>query len=404
MTDDGGGERVDGETVRTFREARELSQGRLDVDHDDVLPTAAIVRDDAHRQLLHFMQRSWDGSGSDDLPNDFWDTKFGRHALEQAGTRTMTQAVNDGNISQTSYMTGLPSYRSDVSGLHALQQLGDWLFHSEQCKLIYIAALMGRGKTDLSCLMMEVVNWQYQRIQASADEFDRVENELPFPEFAANFAVNATDDGVHVEEIRTERALLDWAEGGSSDDIRWFIFDEASTELTAQSGANAQNVAETFAPFVKKMRKKGINLIVIGHDKNDVHPAVRALADYVDKPSLKSAEFYAGISNREPTGELFTVDGVPETSWEYDTDDTAEWTWMAEEDEGDGGVPMVPESEVVTDDELRDMRDERMARVYDATDVSQSALADAFGVSQTTVSNAIRSFENNTSQQQAAGD
>lgn len=366
------------DVATSFRELREYAMGNLDVDHDHLHPLAGLIDDDEVREVLGFMAENYEPS--EEMPKDFWETAFAEKALRKFATEIATQAIDEGNLSQVSYITGLPSYESDVSGLQATNQLVDWLVHSEQCKLVYLAALMGRGKTDLSLLFMEVINDHFQRLQRSVgDEVDVEE-----PEFAANFWVDAGEDA-HVKTIDNYDDLLEWAERGNSEMERWFIFDEASTELTAQSGKNAQDVAETFAPFVKKMRKMGVNMIVIGHDKGDVHVAIRSIADFVDKTGLKTASFYAGIKQREPTGHLFDLDGLPPTSWEFDTDDTADWDWCEETQESI--------EQGISDEEFRDWRDKRIARLYSQTDVSQQDLANAMGLSQSAVSTAIKRIE-----------
>lgn len=374
-------EALDADKVASFRELREYARGRLDVEHHDVHPIAGLIDDDDVREALMFMAENYSPTRADleaGMPRSFWETALARKAIRKHATSVATSAVADGNLTQVSYVTGLPSYESDVSGLHAINQLADWLVHSEQTKLIYLAALMGRGKTDLSLTFLEVVDDHYRRLRRSVEDAQIV------PEFAANFHVEAPD--VDVAHIDNYDDLVEWGERGSSAEERWFVFDEASTELTAQSGANAQNVAETMAPFVKKMRKMGINMIVIGHDKGDVHVAIRSLADFVDKTGLKSASFYAGIKQREPTGHLFDVNGIPPTSWTFDTDDTADWDWCLEDGEGEVASG-------ISEDEMRAFRDERMARLYALTDVSQKQIATAFDVSQKTVSRAVNSIE-----------
>lgn len=375
-------EALDADKVASFRELREYARGRLDVEHHDVHPIAGLIDDDDVRDVLAFMAENYDPSREDldaGMPRSFWDTSLARKAVRKHATRVATEAVRDGNLTQVSYVTGLPSYESDVSGLHAINQLADWLIHSEQTKLVYLAALMGRGKTDLSLTLLEIIDDHYRRVRRSVEDFSTV------PEFAANFHVEADGDA-EVAHIDNYDDLVEWGERGSSDDERWFVFDEASTELTAQSGANAQNVAETMAPFVKKMRKMGINMVVIGHDKGDVHVAIRSLADFVDKTGLKSASFYAGIKKREPTGHLFDVDGIPATSWSFDTDDTADWDWCLEDGED------APVSGV-SDEEMKEMRDERMARLYALTGISQEKIGKAFDVSPATVSRAVRAYD-----------
>jgi len=356
----------------TQREFREYARGNLDVDHHDVHPIAGLIQDDDVRDVLMFMAENYepprnaDGTIVDGFPRSFWETDFARRATKKFTTETASKAVQEDNVSQLSYITGLPSYQSDVSGLHAIEQLADWLVNSEQCKLVYLAALMGAGKTDLSCLMLEVINYNYERVAETVEE----DVELPRPEFAANFEVDA-GDAATVRHIDNYDDLVEWGEQGSSDDDRWFIFDEASTELTAQSGANAQDVAEIFAPFVKKMRKMGINMVVIGHDRGDVHVAIRSLADYVDKRDLKTASFYAGISNREPIEHLFDLGGIPETSWQFDTDDTADWSWGSAVDDGE------PADLGLSEEEVKEEIAERAARLYVQTELTQQQVANA---------------------------
>jgi len=395
------------EMVNTFREAREYARGELDVEHSDIHPIAGLIDDDDVREMLVFMAETYDrgflaeqiddlddvdmtrAEIVDEMPRSFWQTDFARETIRKYATEVSTRAIAEGNFTQTAFLAGLPSYKSDVSGLHAIHQLREWLVHSEQCKLIYLAALMGRGKTDLACTFYEVVHDHYARLRDAAREQDGMdESNVPVPEFAANFDVSTPDHvDAEVREIRSEREMLEWAEGGDSSQVRWFIFDEASTALTAQSGANAQKVAENMAPFVKRMRKLGINMIVIGHDKGDVHVAIRSLADFVDKTGLKTASFYSGITNREPSGHLFDVAGIPPTSWDFDTDDMAEWEWIADED-GEGG----DEPDGWTDDELKHEIEERGARLWDAidelnqSDVAQNLSNDEISISASGVS------------------
>lgn len=379
-------ERVVGDVgdMGAYRELREYARGGLDVEHHDVHPIAGLIPDDEVRDVLISMADVYDPRYYDDhddvegsLPPSFWETPFARRAIERFGTEAAQEAIENGDLQTVSYIAGLPSYESDVSGLHAINQLVDWLVHSEQCKLVYMAALMGRGKTDLAVTFLQLIHDHFRRISRSVEDAD-----VPTPEFAANFEVTTPDgEGVDVREINEWPELQEWAEQGSSDEERWFIFDEASTELTAQSGANAQDVAETMAPFVKKMRKCGVNMIVIGHDKGDIHVAIRSMADFVDKTGLKTASFYAGINKREPQGHMFDVAGIPQTSWGFDTDDMADWSWGDEREEDP--IEIV---EGMTDDEFKDELAERGARLWKQTELSQRKVAQALSNDEISVS------------------
>lgn len=379
-----------------IRELREYSRGTLDVEHQDVAPIAGLVEDEQLRDVLMFLSEIYDPSADEALPSSFWDTKLARRAVKQEATEAAATAVREGDGNRAAYLTGVPSYRSDVSGVHAMRELGDWLVHSEKCKLIYIAALMGRGKTDMALLALESVVHQYERakrvIRESEDLDDEAAEDVPIPEVAANFYFEPRGTAIPVEttSINSYPELVEWIEAGDVDEVRWFIFDEASTELTAQSGSNSQKVAEKVAPLIKKMRKNGVNMIVIGHDAQDVHPAIRELADFVDKPTLKSADFYAGVSEREPVGHLFSVDGLPQTSWDYNTDDMAEWVWS--DDAAGPEAHLVDEAEVesMIEDELREYRNQRIRDVYERTDLGQADVGEVFGgLTQPTVANIL---------------
>jgi len=319
-------EEIEERSRRIAGELRRYAQGDLDVPHDDLSRAAALIADSDVLDMMLFAQRGYNRHRDRDDP-DFWETEWAQRRIERYASKLATEAVSQGNESQLSYLIGDPSYSNDVSGLHTTRRIEDWLCNSEQCKLIYIAGLMGRGKTDWLLSMFEVIHWHYQRVSEEIGEFGGSQEDVPAPEFASNFRVEPDPAGVDCQQINNYNHLIEWAEDGNSEMERWFAFDEASTELTAQSGAVAQKVAEVFAPFVKKMRKLGVNLIVVGHDRGDVHVAIRSMADFVAKPGLKKATVYEGIRDRDPYGELFSLDNIPETTWGYHTDDMAVWDW-----------------------------------------------------------------------------
>lgn len=365
-----------------LRELRQYALGDLDVDHDQVHPAAGLVEDPDVRHLLAFCEEVYDPNAHPDLPRDFWDTTFAERILRREAGETAAKAVAQADVNRAAYLTGLPSYESDVSGMDAVDRLSEWLIESEKCKLIYIAALMGRGKTALAVKFYELI-WRYwHRVDRATEE------ETPTPELAANFDIYPSRSGVDVELIQSWPDLQEWADRGDSDDERWFIFDEASTELTAQSGANAQDVAETMGPFVKKMRKKGVNMVVIGHDRGDVHVAIRSMADFVHKSTLKKASFFEGIKKREPIGHILSVSGLPDSAWEFDTDDMASWEWGDREAQEE-----LREDLDYSEEDLREIRNRRIVRLYWGTDLSQSDLSDYFDIGQPTISSIISEWD-----------
>jgi hypothetical protein len=378
----------------TQREFREYARGQLNVEHLDVHPIAGLGIPEDKRQALMFAADVYeppkhpDGSKVEGFPRDFWNTSFARRAVKKHTTDAATEAVEKDNVSQLATMVGDPSHQNDISGLKTTNKLVDWLINTEQCKVIYCAATMGRGKTDWSLLLLELIEHQYRQAKQMQDS-----DNIPTPEFATNFKVETPDHiDAQIQEFHNYDNFLEWAEDGSSDDVRWFIFDEASTELTAQSGANAQKVAEVFAPFVRKMRKSGINMITIGHDKSDVHPAIRAVASYIHKPDVKVAKIYEGVKNREPYGHYLTLDGVPPTSWSYNTDDVAEWDWGSQVDDGPDVEELDNSDKHISKEEWIKQRNDWMASMHEAG-LSYADVGQVFDLSGEGARKAIKRFD-----------
>ena len=362
----------------TQREFREYALDNLEVDHSDVHPIAGLGIPPEIRRVLMFMADNYsppryeDGRVVEGYPRDFWETDLAQRAVRKHATDTATTAVREDNVSQLATMVGQPSHDSDISGLHEIADLEDWLVQNEDCMLIYIASLMGRGKTDFASLIFELIDHHYQRLRDSIDDYSTV------PEFAANFALDpASGSDAEVDLVNDYPTLRsEWFqdEGSSADDVRWFIFDEASSELTAQNAANAQKVVERMGSLVKKMRKHGVNLIVIGHDRQDVHPAIRSMCKYIDKTSKKQAKIYEGIQQREPYNLQLEIGGIPETSWSYDTNDSAVWSWGDGIEDDDVGMDPEEVSEYVKDQMIL-----QATRAYlDHDSLTQSDAADLF--------------------------
>lgn len=375
---------VDGQgSYGPMRELREYAQGKLDVDHHDVSPVTGLVRDEQIREFLVFANQIYDPTAHQDLPSSFWETELAKRAVEQHATETASEAIESGDKNTAAFLAGIPNYSRDMSGADAQDELEDWLCHEDPAKVVYLAALMGRGKTSFAVRCMQTVHRHYTRARKIAEETDGLDpSNVPDPEFATNFRVDVPDD-VDWQLIDNYDDLVEWTEAGSSEDVRWFWFDEASSELTAQDGANAQRVVRLMGSLVKKMRKNGVNMGVVGHDKGDVHVLFRSMADFVHKPELKRVVVYEGIENREPVNPKFSLRSVPDASWDFNTEDMADWRWESD----DGDEIEVPPG-YVPEDDLRDLKYRLLARIYYTTDLSYAKLADRANVGKGTVSTA----------------
>jgi predicted XRE-type DNA-binding protein len=337
----------DGRDVsRSIRELRQYARDDLaEVDHSDAHPWAGVVEDARIREHLTFFAESIDG--------DPLEHTYVRRVLRRYGTEAVARAVEQGDETSAEYLVGLPSYERDVSGIHAIRQLGDWLLDSEETKIIYQAGNMGRGKTDLSLLLAEIV-------------LDREED----AEIASN--IRSSD----LRYIGDYPTLRKWVESGDVGAGRWFIFDEASSELSGYSGDREQ-VEKHVSSLMKKARKNGIGgLIVIGHTGKDVHPDIRRLSDYLQKRGKTSARIYSSLRMKNDeavgVGHIMDLDRIPPTSLDYDTADSASWDWGDALDE--------EPDESMSEDELRDRLALRGARLWSTSDLNQDEVAEALSV------------------------
>lgn len=239
--------------------------------------------------------------------------------------------------------------------------------------MIFLSSNMGSGKTDFALTLFEIYYDHFHRLEKAKDE------SVNMPEFAANFDVNPPKN-VDFRRINEYPTFKEWVKDGKSEtDNKAYFFDEGSSVLTAQSGENQEMVVKKMNELIKKARKGGVKLMIFcGHDGRDLAPLIRALCDYVEKPNTKKADFYQGVRNRQGVGHLFSVDGIPQTNWNYDTNDTAEWIWG--EDAGDE----------ITESDLREERNIRMTRMYETFDhITYEKLGQVYDLHPSTISEII---------------
>ena len=105
------------------------------------------------------------------------------------------------------------------------------------------------------------------------------------------------------------------------------------------------------------------------------------MAKYIDKVSKKKAKIYEGIQQRKPYNLQLEVSGIPQTSWDYDTDDEASWDWGSGIE--DDSVAMDPED---VRDTVKDAFIENAARAYlDYDSLTQSDAAEMFSTDEITI-------------------
>jgi hypothetical protein len=329
-------------------EARSYARGETNTDHSDISPFAGIIEDSSLRHHLEFCRRAYERHREADEPR-YEETEYHQRRLERGAGDMTADAVREGAVSQLEHLTGEPERESDLSGLKNLQRLERWLLDKGTARMIYLAGHQGAGKTDLAHLLLEVLS---ERLRQRGEEVDTASN-----------IKSSTDLD---RTIQSYERLREWFTTGSPDDNKWYIFDEASSELSGYS-TDAQKVSRYMSSLIKKMRKNGCNLIIIGHTGKDVHPDIRRLSEYVEKPSQKTARVYQSVKNGSGAGHQFDLRRLPPTDLEYDTADEATFSW-----EGAGEDIEEEEEDPLDTDEFREWRNQKVKDLYSLDSMTQS--------------------------------
>lgn len=295
---------------------REYATDDLDADHSDVYRHAGLIQDDEMRAVVTYLASIYDPNYHEELPATFWETETARRIIRKFGTEQAQRAVESGHEDLLNYIVGLPQLETDLSGLHTLEWLRDWV--TRVAAITIISGHMGAGKTDFALLLGEV--WSH--VMEEAGEKHSVFTNITTCEDAD-------------ETVSRMSKLKELAER-DDDESFLMIWDEASSHASGYAG-DAQEVQDQLRRFTRMIRKNGGYLIIIGHAKGgaDIHPDVRRLAQSVYKFSKKDAAIYYGIEDRGYTDKLNDIGGIPQTNWTYDTEEDSDWEWDLEDEEAE---------------------------------------------------------------------
>lgn len=290
-------------------------------------PFTGLVGDDLVRALLSHIYRHYDphvaAAQYDDLePSDMPSTADAleavRDLLAEEETETLTRAIHQGDVQTQSAAVGDPAAQSDISGLKAIQELIDLL--AVPAPIIYIYGEPGSGKTNFALLLAQL--WQREQGEAAT--------------LGSNIRTWEEADEWHPSygslRSRLDRQTKQLPEGGitakEDADPYLFVFDEASSHASGR-GEDGYEAGQKLGPLVYKIRKARAGLVIIGHDGKDVHPAVRTMADVVERyrGEVKRATVYEDVENRQGVNQIMELSGIPETDMRYDDEEATSWEW-----------------------------------------------------------------------------
>lgn len=303
------------EQFSTSAELRSYIEGNLG-ENTDVYPHAGFISDSSVLELMNFLSYAYDGD-KDGMPYNFENTDLGQMMKKSQATKTATKAVREGNISQMKYVSGKQSYQIDASSINALIALREKL--ENPAYIQYLFGHMGNGKTDFAILECELAKRELgfeigSNIKSFTEKDKMIQNYGELLKWLANGQQVSSVDEIIEKDIDVSDKL--------------FVFDEASSHASGYSD-DAYETQKKLGVMVKKIRKVGGRLIVIGHTGKDIHPDIRRLSECVHKTGKKVAKIYQTVDERgNGEGLKDSISGIPKTNWNnYETKEITKWNW-----------------------------------------------------------------------------
>jgi hypothetical protein len=241
-----------------------------------------------------------------DAPGVYHDLQHIRQIRQIEGTETASRAVANMDASTLRSMVGAPEKSTDLSGQEPIRKILS-IIDDRPSPMFYLAGEPGVGKTRLALWMLEL--WK--------------DNVAPNGIIASNAKTleptDAHDEDGHAH-VAGFHELDDWLRQEPMSTVmageavpKAVFIDEASSALSG-GGESGYNVRTMLGPLIFKIRRFISNdgiVIWIGHDKGDVHPLFRAIAQYVEKESTKNFTVYESVSNRSGIDEIESFENVP---------------------------------------------------------------------------------------------
>lgn len=275
--------------------------------------TALLDQDSREFEILNYLENNFNDilkiarNKNIEIPTKLKESKFYKDLLKNQTSKYISKAVADSNVSVVKRITGKKIHETDISGLKTLRKMKNRL--KEDVYIAYIMGKMGTGKTDFALLLAEIYKYDLNGSVGSN--------------------ISSCTETKYISELDE---LKSWLESNSSHKL--FIFDDASNFASGHAKSKAK-VEKKFLDLLRNFRKNKADLIIIGHSGKDIHKEIRShVVDFIKKHdgNKKKASFYSNIKNRELRKLQFTVNNIPETNFDFDTNEKAKWNWNIETD------------------------------------------------------------------------
>ena len=248
--------------------------------------------------------------------------------LERATSHRIRESVEKGHGASMAHAVGLSNQRDSLYGFRTLEALEEFWEDYPTFSVYLYGPLppegpVGVGKTDFAYLLSEVGRRVYDDLKVASN--------TPSDEF---------------ETFQSWTGVEQWLQ--EADGRKLFILDEAAQVLQFAD----MKAGKVVSKFLKLIRKYEGNIIMIGHTGRDVPKDIRRQLLVVRKDTKQTATVGVGLEETsegiEPDDVLLDLTDIPKTNINYDTLDTADFSFDVDDfNRGRGASSAGGEEEVV---------------------------------------------------------
>lgn len=310
----------DGDGAYSSAKLREFVLGRVKQNEDLHQHTGLVDPEGRAGELLSFFESLDLGREYGKPTNELTASRMVRRT---AATRHVGASVSD----VPAYAVGMTDQSVEISESQALVMIATAILNEMAPYIGLIFGAPNKGKTGFAALWAEL--WrELTALKYDAEEGVVVSNvDAPFVDKRITdfeeWQRNLFGDQTFVKSNGEagEPPLID------SGKPVWWHFDEASTHLDART--KSTEVSEQYLPMVKRFAKVNVDAVHIGHSTLDVYKDLRRnniATEVVVKTGLKEAEVFEHATDT-PTDLKYVLEGIPETSYDYNPNDYSPWEW-----------------------------------------------------------------------------
>ncbi|KTG09532.1 hypothetical protein AUR64_17345 [Haloprofundus marisrubri] len=317
-------------------------------------------------------------------------TEEWRDIVRPVVSKEIGKALRQGNMRLLEYAAGADSDDRDVPFQEALTL--EEQVHGDDFKIFVFTGGQGGGKSYFAYVLA--------KYKVRLCERDGI------PVRAVTNSLSAVEMNEELEFVGSPKQLLDYRLENPGQIV--FVLDEASSFFDSKGAGHAADLAK-FVPFLRRLRKMRILVIVVSHRAMDIGTDIRKLESvvFIHKPDQDKAVFYEDEKDGKLKDKIMEISGyTTDERFDYKSEDLfISWKWEGLDDIVDlmenpqEFRQLWEEKGVVKDlrelaeriEQAEDLKDDRADRIRACADLgySQAEIAEFADVSKTTVNSIL---------------